>query len=75
MSLWGLRRSRPALSPNLGVVPKVVLAVIVALGVALLVPASPFVLSIVAGAFYAAVAFATRAVPHELMTALQRRAY
>ena len=74
VSLWGLQRSRPALSPNLRVVPKVVLAVIVALGVALLVPASPFVLSIVAGAVYAAVAFATRAVPHELMTALKRRA-
>ena len=74
VSLWGLRRSRPALSPDLRVVPKVVLAVIVALGVALLVPASAFVLSLVAGAVYAAVAFAMRAVPPELLTALRRRA-
>jgi O-antigen/teichoic acid export membrane protein len=74
VSLWGLRKRRPGLSPNMAVVPKVVLAVTVAVGVTLLIPASPLVLSIVAGAVYAAVAFATRAVPHELITALQRRA-
>ena len=74
VSLHGLRRARPALSPDLAVVPKVVLAVAAALVVVYLVPASSLVLSFVAGAVYAVVAFALRAVPPEALTALRRRA-
>ena len=73
VSLWGLSRSRPALRPELAVVPKVLLALAVATGVVLVVPASSFVLSLVAGTVYAVVALVTRAVPEEAINALLRR--
>ena len=74
-SLYGLRLARPALTPQLGVVPKVLVALVVAVGVALVVPASPLVLSFVAGGVYAAIVFALGAVPPEAIAALRRQAW
>ena len=75
VSLWGLRAEPPRPAPALRVVAEGrARADRRRSGVALLVPASPLVLSIVAGAVYAAVAFATRAVPPEPLTALRGRA-
>jgi len=72
-ALYGLRRARPSLTPQLHVVPKVVLAVAVAVAVAVVLPASPLVLSIVAGAVYGVIVLALRAVPPEAIAALLRR--
>jgi len=74
VSLAGLRRHRPALRPELGVVPKVAAAFAAAVAVALLVPAPALVLSFLAGGVYAAIALALGAVPGEAIAALRRRA-
>jgi len=72
-AVFFLRRARPALSPNLRIVWKVVLASALAIGVALAVPAPALVLSALAGLVYAAAVLALRAVPPELFRALLRR--
>jgi O-antigen/teichoic acid export membrane protein len=58
--------------PRLGVVPKVLAGVAAALLPALLVPAHPLVLVVLATACYWAVLFALRAVPPEAVHALRR---
>jgi O-antigen/teichoic acid export membrane protein len=73
-SLTALLRHRPALRPDFGVVPKVLVALAAGVAVALLVPASSLVLSLLAGAAYGAVALLLGAVPAEAITALRRRA-
>jgi O-antigen/teichoic acid export membrane protein len=73
-SLAGLRRHRPALTPDLAVVPKVIAAFAVALAVALLVPAPVLVLSVLAGGAYGVVVLLLGAVPPEAIAALRRRA-
>lgn len=73
-SLAALRRHRPALRPDLGVVPKVAVALGAAVAVALLVPAPVLVLSLLAGAVYGGVALLLGAVPAEAINALRRRA-
>jgi Na+-driven multidrug efflux pump len=74
LALVGLTRHRPVLRPHVGVLAKVAVALAAGVAVALLVPAPPLVLSILAGAVYAAVALALRAVPPEAFNALLRRA-
>jgi O-antigen/teichoic acid export membrane protein len=74
LALVGLTRHRPVLRPHVGVLAKVAVALAAGVAVALLVPAPPLVLSILAGAVYAAVALALRAVPSEAFSALLRRA-
>jgi O-antigen/teichoic acid export membrane protein len=72
-AVYLLRRARPLLSPDLGIVPKVALAAALAIGVALVVPAPSVVLAGLAGLVYTGVVLALRAVPPELFTALLRR--
>jgi hypothetical protein len=55
-------------------VPKVAVALAAGVAVALLVPASSLVVSLLAGAAYGAVALLLRAVPPEALVALRRRA-
>jgi O-antigen/teichoic acid export membrane protein len=73
-ALYMLRKERPGLTPELGVVPKVLVALAVAIGVAVVVPASPLVLSFLAGGVYAAIVLALKAVPPEAIHALLGRA-
>ncbi len=73
LALVGLLRHRPALRPHAGVLAKVAVALAAGVAVALLVPAPPLVLSILAGAVYAALVLALRAVPSEAFSALLRR--
>jgi O-antigen/teichoic acid export membrane protein len=73
-ALWGLRSARPALTPSLAVVPKVVVCLAAGVGVSALLPVGSLVQSFAAGAVYAALAFALRAVPPEAIAALRRKA-
>jgi O-antigen/teichoic acid export membrane protein len=73
-SLAALLHHRPALRPDFRVVPKVAVALAAGVAVALLVPASSLVVSLLAGAAYGAVALLLRAVPPEALVALRRRA-
>jgi O-antigen/teichoic acid export membrane protein len=70
--LLTLARS-PVTRPNLAVVPKVVAAVGAGLVPALIVPAHPLVLVVLATLCYAAVAFMLGAVPRDAIDALRRR--
>ncbi|MEA2332372.1 MAG: hypothetical protein QOH58_2510 [Thermoleophilaceae bacterium] len=70
--LLALARRREGLAPQIGVVPKVLLAAAAGAAAALL-PAHPLVQTFVGLTAYAAVLFATRAVPPELLNALLRR--
>jgi O-antigen/teichoic acid export membrane protein len=72
-SLMLVRRARPALSPNLRVVPKVLLAGAVSVAVALAVPLPAVVLAILSCGAYGAVILALGALPPELFDALRGR--
>jgi O-antigen/teichoic acid export membrane protein len=69
-----LVRSRPALAPNLAVLPKVAAAAALAVGVALAAHQLPsVVLSVLSGLIFTGVVLATRAVPPDLFGAIPFR--
>jgi O-antigen/teichoic acid export membrane protein len=73
-SIWFLIRARPGLAPKLGVVPKVLLAAAVSVGVCLAAHDLPaVVLAAIAALSYGVVILSTRAVPSELFAALLGR--
>jgi predicted cobalt transporter CbtA len=69
----GLVRARPSLRMRLGIVWKVAVAAAVALAAGLLPGLPSLPAALLAGAVYAAVVLALRAVPPELGRALLRR--
>lgn len=71
--VWALRSARAVLRPDLSVLPKVMLAAGIAIGVSLVLPGPAVVLSVVAGLVYLAVLVPLRAIPPELVAALLRR--
>jgi O-antigen/teichoic acid export membrane protein len=68
-----LVRARPALRPALGYVWRLALAAGAASGFTLLTGVGPVVAGVLVGVLYAALAFALRAVPVEVLHAFQRR--
>jgi O-antigen/teichoic acid export membrane protein len=74
VACWiALRRARPDLSLNHGVVVKAAAAAVPGILIALVLPLPSVVLAALAGAIYLAIAFATGAVPGEVLTAMLRR--
>ena len=71
--LFIVQRLRPALRPDLAIIPKVVLAAGAALVPALLVDAHPAVLVVLSSIAYVAVLVALRGIPPELVNALRGR--
>jgi O-antigen/teichoic acid export membrane protein len=74
LACWiALRRARPDLSLDHRVVVKAAAAALPGILLAVVLPLPSVVLAALAGAIYVAIAFATGAVPGEVLTALLRR--
>ena len=72
-SIFFMHRARPALTPKLGVVPKVLVASASAIGITLLLSGVPsVVLSVLAMTVFTAVILLTRALPPEAFQAFSR---
>jgi O-antigen/teichoic acid export membrane protein len=70
---WGLRRARPNLRLSLGVVPRLVLATALSLGIAFALPISSAAALFVFSGLYIGSLWLLRAIPFEIVNAILRR--